>query len=86
MSYIAAHINWSQWQGDGGEIRRRVAKNRHRQSRSHTQGLGPPEQGVHRDEIRRIELQRSRDDRWLRINNHQRTLRQEDQILGYEER
>lgn len=84
LNYLAAYANRAQWQGDGCEVCRRIAKDRNWQSWSHVEGVGSAKQGVHRDEVRRIQLQRPGDHRWLGIDHHQRTLRQEDSLLGHE--
>lgn len=84
LNYLAAYANRAQWQGDGCEVCRRIAKDRNWQSWSHVEGVGSAQQGVHRDEVRRIQLQRPGDHRRLGLDHHQRTLWQEDSLLGHE--
>uniref|UniRef100_A0A8D8CHE0 (northern house mosquito) hypothetical protein n=1 Tax=Culex pipiens TaxID=7175 RepID=A0A8D8CHE0_CULPI len=70
-STAAAHTDRPQRKGHGGQIPR-IGLSSHRKSRPDAQSLGPQESFMHRNQVRRLELQRPRHDGQL--VHHQRAL------------
>lgn len=83
LNYVPAYVNRSQWQGDGREVCRRITENRYRQPWPNVKGLGSSQQVVHWNKVRWLELQWPCDNGRFGIDNHQRTFRQKNQVLGH---